>query len=114
MSLYIQAHGNLILQLFLMKGWSLFPYPLKVLHVSAHSLGIPIWSCDQPWASLVEHERCVLAPFKLIALVDSQATAKHVCEALRSASSWLTTDAAQPCTAQIGRTTPADLQTWEQ
>ena len=42
------------------------------------------------------------APFTLVTLVDSQATARHVWGSLRLASFWPTTDAAQPRSAMHG------------
>lgn len=42
------------------KRWHLFPYLLKVLHVSAHNPGILTVSHEQAWASLVEDKRCLV------------------------------------------------------
>ena len=60
MSLCIQAPDKLTVQLLPMERWSLFLYPLEILHVSAPGLGIPTLTHEQAWASLEEHERCAL------------------------------------------------------
>ena len=58
------------------------------------------------------------APFTLVTLVDSQATVRHVCEALLDQPApgqpQMQPSQGQPGTAHIDRNTPTDLQTQEQ
>ena len=56
----IQGPDKVTVQLLPMKRWSLVLYPLEILRVSARGLGIPSLTHEQAWASLEEHERCVL------------------------------------------------------